>query len=260
MKWAMNLHKEKHKDYYKIELNQISDKREDIITGQLSDINPYYGDLYFSRHDGLDESEYVFIDGNDLKNRIRDVGGLHIGETGFGTGLNFLTLLKIIEERGITGMKLKYSSIEKYPLDPTRIQELLSPFTDRLSELLSTYLSYWESFYPTLNENWNNATWSFPGVEVDFKLYNGDALTWSREKSEPHIDAWFLDGHSPEKNPEIWSPGIMKAVYDNSAIGGTLASFTASGMVKSALREAGFFIKRKKGFGAKRHMIQGLKS
>jgi tRNA U34 5-methylaminomethyl-2-thiouridine-forming methyltransferase MnmC len=160
----------------------------------------------------------------------------------------------------MSGIRLKYSSIEMYPLEAARILELLNPFANRLSDLLPVYESCWNSFFPTLVNGWNNAVWSFPGVEVDFSLYYGDALNWSCEKSEDDVDAWFLDGHSPEKNPEIWSLPIMKAVYRNTAAGGTLASFTASGMVKSALREAGFFIKRKKGFGTKRHMIQGLKS
>lgn len=230
------------------------------IISNSSEINPHYNDLYFSNQDGLDESEYIFIDGNDLRNRICKERILHIGETGFGTGLNFLCLLKTIKESGVSGIKLRYSSIEKYPLELPRIHELLNPFADRIPDLLPIYESFWGSFYPTILSGWNKTNWSFPGVEVDFSLYYGDALNWSREDFEADVDAWFLDGHSPEKNPEIWALPIMEGVYRNTTVGGTLASFTASGIVKTALREAGFFIKRKKGFGTKRHMIQGLKS
>ncbi|MDC7233400.1 MAG: tRNA (5-methylaminomethyl-2-thiouridine)(34)-methyltransferase MnmD [Spirochaetales bacterium] len=227
---------------------------------QHSDINPEYGDLYFSRENGLEESEYIFIDGNSIKERIKEGGSLHIGETGFGTGLNFLTLIKVLGAGDFSRVRVKYSSIELYPLEPERIRQLLSPFAESLGDILAHYELCWAELFPGLKAGWNESRWNFKGIEVDFRLFYGDAQDWSREEKTEEVDAWFLDGHSPDKNPEIWSASIMKAVYNNTVTGGTLASFTASGTVKRPLREAGFTIKRKKGFGRKRHMIQGLKS
>jgi tRNA 5-methylaminomethyl-2-thiouridine biosynthesis bifunctional protein len=223
-------------------------------------MNPFYQDCYFSDYDGQAESFYIFIEGNHLPRRLRESETLHIGETGFGTGLNLLSLLSCVLTDPSHLISIKYSSLEKYPLTTERIKELLHPFEKTLGTNLTLYLTYWSSFYESLTPGWNRCVWEFPSVQLDYNLYVGDARDWCREIEPRAVDAWFLDGHSPDKNPEIWSPSVLQSVYDKTAAGGTLASFTASGIVKSPLREAGFFIKRKKGFGAKRHMIQGTKS
>lgn len=224
--------------------------------------NPQYDDCYFSHVHGLEESQHVFIRGNELPERIRGGEIPELGETGFGTGLNLLCLIDTVRNESGGHSALRYSSIEKYPLPTARIEELLAPFREDLSADLDAYLRQWEGLSSGLEPGWNRMEWEFEGVDLDLSLYHGDALEWAalpRER-EGRIGAWFLDGHSPDKNPEIWSFPVMKAVYERTAPGGTLSSFTASGMVKSALREAGFFIKRSKGFGSKRHMIRGIKS
>ncbi|MEL6744017.1 MAG: MnmC family methyltransferase [Pseudomonadota bacterium] len=74
---------------------------------------------------------------------------------------------------------------------------------------------------------------------------------------EPHQNAWFLDGFSPAKNPDMWSLPLMQALADKSAPDATLASYTAAGWVRRNLSEAGFHIAKQKGFGTKRDMIVG---
>ena len=52
-----------------------------------------FDDVYFSDKSGLEETRYVFIEQNALRERFAALpahGQLVIGETGFGTGLNFL--------------------------------------------------------------------------------------------------------------------------------------------------------------------------
>ncbi len=72
-------------------------------------------------------------------------------------------------------------------------------------------------------------------------------------------NAWFLDGHSPDKNPDMWQPEIMKYVGENSSENATVSTFTSAGFVKRGLKAAGFEIKRVQGFGGKRHMVLGKK-
>jgi tRNA 5-methylaminomethyl-2-thiouridine biosynthesis bifunctional protein len=235
-------------------------KEETQMQKTQINLNPHYQDCYFSDTDGQAEAHYIFIEGNDLPRRLNEEEGLHIGETGFGTGLNLLCLMKSFSTVVSKKISVKYSSLEKYPLSSERIKELLSPFEDSLGSNFALFLDYWKPFYDTLTPGWNQCTWDFPKVQLDFSLYVGDAGDWSQQKNPKQVDAWFLDGHSPEKNPDIWAPSVMQSVYEKTAPGGTLASFTASGVVKRPLREAGFFIKRKKGFGTKRHMIQGFKT
>ena len=70
-------------------------------------------------------------------------------------------------------------------------------------------------------------------------------------------DAWFLDGFSPAKNPELWEPSLMQAVALHTKTGGTIATYTAAGHVRRALQGAGFEVERVAGFGRKRHMTIG---
>jgi tRNA U34 5-methylaminomethyl-2-thiouridine-forming methyltransferase MnmC len=71
-------------------------------------------------------------------------------------------------------------------------------------------------------------------------------------------DAWFLDGFSPAKNPELWSDELLKSVASHTAPGGTFATYTAAGHVRRALSDAGFHVERRPGFGRKRHMSAGV--
>lgn len=54
--------------------------------------SPHFGDIYFNPKDGLAETRYVFLEGNNLPTGWQDRESFVIGETGFGTGLNFWPL------------------------------------------------------------------------------------------------------------------------------------------------------------------------
>jgi tRNA 5-methylaminomethyl-2-thiouridine biosynthesis bifunctional protein len=51
-----------------------------------------YGDIYFQRGQGMAESGHVFLKGNGLGERFRNLGDgvFRIAELGLGSGLNFL--------------------------------------------------------------------------------------------------------------------------------------------------------------------------
>lgn len=71
-------------------------------------------------------------------------------------------------------------------------------------------------------------------------------------------DAWFLDGFSPARNPELWGPDLMAQVARHTAPDGSFATYTAAGHVRRALSEAGFAVSRAPGFAGKRHMSRGV--
>jgi tRNA U34 5-methylaminomethyl-2-thiouridine-forming methyltransferase MnmC len=70
-------------------------------------------------------------------------------------------------------------------------------------------------------------------------------------------DAWYLDGFSPAKNPELWADDLLAELGRHTAPGGTFATYTAAGAVRRALAAAGFDVSRQPGFGRKRHMSAG---
>jgi tRNA U34 5-methylaminomethyl-2-thiouridine-forming methyltransferase MnmC len=197
-----------------------------------------FDDPYFSLSGGLAETRHVFLAGNGLPERFRD--GFRIAELGFGTGLNLLATVLAHQGPG----QLRYTSFEAFPLAAADIGRALAGFPE-LAPILPDFLSQWASGATILH---------FPNLVAEIVL--GDARAtlpaWTGK-----ADAWFLDGFSPAKNPELWSAELMAEVARHTAPGGTFATYTAAGQVRRDLQTAGFTVTRRPGFGRKRHMSVG---
>lgn len=210
------------------------DWRDDVIP-----VSRQFDDPYFSLAGGLDETRHVFLTGNGLPGRFRD--GLQIAELGFGTGLNLLAVLLAYQGPG----HLHYTSFEAYPMPAADIARALTAFPE-VAGMAEPFLRQWASGARVL---------TFPSLTATVIL--GDAReTLARWQGQ--ADAWFLDGFSPAKNPELWSPDLMAEVARHTAPGGTFATYTAAGHVRRALASAGFEVERAAGFGTKRHMSRGI--
>lgn len=218
--------------------------------------NSHYNDCYFSYDEGFEESCYIFIEGNNLISRIKPNIPFIIGETGFGTGLNLLALINQLKINSIKDFKIYFFSVELYPLSPKRITELISQFSEKISDELGIWLPIWENSYNNLHDGFNEISFKVFGGEINLNLFIGDVNDMFNNCAFS-ADAWFLDGHSPDKNPAMWQPNVMSNIGENSKTGTTIATFTAAGLVKRGLRAAGFEVKRRKGFGGKRHMVIG---
>lgn len=191
-----------------------------------------FDDPYFSLQGGLDETRHVFLAGNDLPARFAD--GFHVAELGFGTGLNFLATLQAWRAARITG-RLHFTSFEAYPMATDDLVQALAPFADALPV--------------------DTLTKGVAADEVTLTVIKGDARD-TLPMWQGRADAWYLDGFSPAKNPELWNPDLMRAVADHTARGGTAATYTAAGHVRRSLELAGFAVERVAGFGRKRHMTR----
>ncbi len=205
-------------------------------------VSTRFDDPYFSLNDGLAETGHVFHAGNSLPERLHD--GFHIAELGFGTGLNMLATAALWQAAGRPGT-ISYTSFEAFPLPVGEIARALSHFPV-LAALTETFLPQWaEGSHKII----------LPGLEA--RIIAGDAREtlplWAGK-----ADAWFLDGFSPAKNPELWSDALMAAVAAHTAPGGTFATYTAAGHVRRALQAAGFQVSRLPGHGQKRHMSVGV--
>lgn len=96
---------------------------------------------------------------------------------------------------------------------------------------------------------------------VTLDLWFGDIneLTSQLDDSlNQKVDAWFLDGFAPAKNPDMWTQNLFTAMARLARPGGTLATFTSAGFVRRGLQEAGFTMQKRKGFGRKREMLCGV--
>ncbi|WP_377510740.1 tRNA (5-methylaminomethyl-2-thiouridine)(34)-methyltransferase MnmD [Octadecabacter sp. R77987] len=191
-----------------------------------------FDDPYFSLQGGLDETRHVFLAGNDLPVRFED--GFHVAELGFGTGLNFLATLVAWRTAGISG-RLHFTSFEAFPMAADDLARALAPFADVLPVDILTKGSRADDFI--------------------LEVIKGDARE-TLPKWGGRADAWYLDGFSPAKNPELWDSNLMHAVANHTAKGGTAATYTAAGHVRRSLDLAGFAVERTAGFGRKRHMTR----
>ncbi|MEL7115556.1 MAG: tRNA (5-methylaminomethyl-2-thiouridine)(34)-methyltransferase MnmD [Pseudomonadota bacterium] len=200
-------------------------------------VSKQFDDPYYSLDNGLAETRYVFLDGNDLPARFHP--GFQIAELGFGTGLSFLTALQAWRDAGIDG-RLYFTSFEAFPMRSADIRAALAPFLDLPAGVLL--------------DHWPAARIETDDVVLDIIV--GDARdtlpNWTGQ-----ADAWFLDGFAPASNPELWEPQLMTAVAAHTRPGGSFATYTAAGAVRRALDAAGFDVTRKPGFGRKRHMTIG---
>lgn len=211
-----------------------------------------YDDIYFSQENGLEETRYVFLANNDLAARfaaLADGECLNIGETGFGTGLNFLCAWQLFEQQAPAGARLHFVSVEKYPLHHDDLQRALAlwpelaPFS---TELLAQYRAIHPGFQRLL----------LAGGRVVLTLMIGDAME-QLPQLDARIDAWFLDGFNPAKNPEMWTPELFAELARLSTAGATLGTFTSAGVVRRALNAAGFQMRRVPGLGKKWEVLKG---
>lgn len=230
---------------------------------QGTPVSREFDDVYFSNQNGLEETRYVFLNGNQIPARFIHHPQINftIAETGFGTGLNFLmlwhTFRQFREQHPQAELqRLHFISFEKFPLK---------------GEDLNTVHHSWPEFRELsaqLQQHWPLA---LPGCHrllldngmVTLDLWFGDVnllLPDLDSTTNGKVDAWFLDGFAPSKNPDMWTPLLFRHMAKLAAVNGTFATFTAAGFVRRGLQEAGFDVSKIKGFGHKRNMLTGVLS
>ncbi|EBP9213472.1 tRNA (5-methylaminomethyl-2-thiouridine)(34)-methyltransferase MnmD, partial [Salmonella enterica] len=220
-----------------------------------------FDDVYFSNDNGLEETRYVFLGGNRLAERfpVHSHPLFIVAESGFGTGLNFLTLWQAFdgfrsEHPQATLQRLHFISFEKFPL--TRGDLALAH-------------QHWPELAPWAEQLQAQWPLPLPGCHrllldrgrVTLDLWFGDIneLTDQLDATlNQTVDAWFLDGFAPAKNPDMWTSNLFNAMARLARPGATLATFTSAGFVRRGLQEAGFTMQKRKGFGRKREMLCGV--
>jgi tRNA 5-methylaminomethyl-2-thiouridine biosynthesis bifunctional protein len=211
-----------------------------------------FDDVYFSDQSGLDETRYVFIEQNRLAERfaaLPEGGRLVIGETGFGTGLNFLCAWQVFEQHAAAGARLHFVSVEKYPLSPADLQRALALWPELkvfADQLLAQYVAIHQGFQRLALDN----------GRVTLTLLIGDALE-QLPQLDARIDAWFLDGFAPAKNPDMWTAELFAELARLAAPGASISTFTSTGWVRRLLNAAGFKMKRTPGIGHKWEILRG---
>lgn len=212
-----------------------------------------YDDYYFSTDSGLEESQHVFIGPNKLDSRwlgSNKTSPFTIVETGFGSGLNFLTTLKSWLETPDPKQNLYFLSIEQHPLDITELR-LAHKAWPALKQLSSLLLSQ----YPYLLRGKHHIR-LFNG-RVELALIFGD-VNKDLKNYAFTADCWFLDGFSPAKNPQMWQAELFRLMAQRSKKGTTFSTFTAASQVRKHLINKGFIVNKLSGYGKKREFLSGI--
>ncbi|MCW5592722.1 MAG: bifunctional tRNA (5-methylaminomethyl-2-thiouridine)(34)-methyltransferase MnmD/FAD-dependent 5-carboxymethylaminomethyl-2-thiouridine(34) oxidoreductase MnmC [Burkholderiales bacterium] len=212
---------------------------------------PEFQDIYHSASGGLAQARHVFLAGNSLPERWRGRDSFTILETGFGLGLNFLAAWDALRNDPQGPARLHFVSVERHPFVAGDLAEALAPF-EELQPLVKGLLATW----PPPIAGFHRL--QFDGGRVQLTLLAGDARELLPQL-EASADALFLDGFSPAKNPEMWSPEVVRELARVASPGATLATWTVAGGVRAALAGAGFRVERREGFGSKREMLVGVR-
>lgn len=106
-----------------------------------------FGDVYFSKDDGLAETRAVFLQGCGLPEAWSGRSAFTVGELGFGTGLNIVALLDLWRRTRADGARLKVFSIEGFPLTRDEAARALAAWPE-LAETAAGVLDAWPAGTP----------------------------------------------------------------------------------------------------------------
>jgi tRNA 5-methylaminomethyl-2-thiouridine biosynthesis bifunctional protein len=165
-------------------------------------------------------------------------------ETGFGLGVNFLAAWQAWRDDPHRPLRLHFVSIEQHPVAPAA---LLSHAPPELAAQARALAAAWPLPLPGLHRC------GFDDDRVLLTLAFGDARAVVPQLALG-VDAFFLDGFAPSRNPQLWEPALIKALARHARPEATLATYTASTAVRESLVGAGFDVQARAGYGSKREM------
>ncbi len=219
-----------------------------------------FRDKYFCTQNGLEEYRYILKEGSRLPERFAALdpsvkGTFVVGETGFGTGLNFCTLWQLWENCAPASWNLHYLSVELYALSTAEVDRALGAWKDmeKYRHLLRT------QYQPLANEL---GDFYFQDNRVRLTIVFEDVVDalekiFQQNIVEQKVDAWLLNGFSPFANPRMWEQDVFKGMARLSKAGTTFSTFTVAGAVRRGLEDAGFSVQKFPGYGTKKQMLRG---
>lgn len=211
--------------------------------------SPAFDDVYHSVSGGPGQARHVFLDGNGLPRRWTGRERFVILENGFGAGLNFLATWAAWRADPQRPQRLHYLAVEKHPFLSQDLAKVHARWKD-----FSYIASYLRSDWPLLTPGFHRL--EFAAGRVVLTLMFGDAATCLRQL-EARVDAFYLDGFDPRKNPDMWAPGLFRRMAQLAADDATLATWSVAAPVREALGQAGFATEKQPGYARRRDMLVG---
>ena len=223
-------------------MQQESSSLEVRITqdGSPTLFSAQFHECYHSTRGALSEAQHICIENGLMA--FSSLNNIRILEYGFGLGINLYVTLRWTIQNSIA---IDYTTLELYPVPEDIVAQVSLPEEEPLNSL-------WQEAHKTVWERPISITQHFVLTKslVDFIEYIPAAKSY-------HLI--FFDAFSPKQVPEQWSSAIFSEIYNSLLTGGRLVTYSASGTVKDALRQAGFQVHRLKGAMGKHHMLMAVK-
>ena len=210
-----------------------------------------FDDIYHSEAGALAQARHVFLAGCGLPAAWAEAPQWRILETGFGFGLNFLATWQAWRDDPRRPRLLHFVSIEAFPVGRDDLLRAASAYPELrpLAELLA---AQWHGLLPGLHRI------CLEEGRLLLTLCIGDVQAMLRAQQRFDADSIFLDGFSPQRNPQMWSPDTLKAVSRLARRGSRLATWTIARTVRDALAQCGFSLVKAPGLPPKRDCLQGV--
>lgn len=209
-----------------------------------------FDDVYHTRDGGLGQARAVFMAGNNLPARWQGRAHFTILETGFGLGLNFLATWQAWRADPHRSNRLHFVSVEKYPFTAADLARLHAAWPE-LADMSAQLVAQWPLLTPGFHRLHLDAG------QVVLTLLLGDAHT-CLPQVDASVDAFYLDGFSPAKNPELWNEQLYRQCARLAATEATVATYTVASAVRQGLLSVGFRTEKRPGFGRKRDRLEGV--
>jgi len=163
-----------------------------------------------------------------------------------------------LSESNFRDKEIIYNSVELYPLSISRISVILNNFREKADYLVDLLVEKYQKLAFSAN-GWQKTTIELPFGCLELNLWFGEAMEMVK-KLEAKCDIWFLDGHAPQKNPQIWRSELLAEIGEMTNKNGVFSTFTVAVAINKALINAGFKTEQFPGHGRKRAFLRGIKS
>jgi len=214
-------------------------------------VSPRYGDIYHARAGAWGQARHVFLGGNRLPQRWQGRASFTVCETGFGTGTNFLALWHAWRNDPDRCTRLHVLAFEAHPFTADDMQQLAQRCDPALHALAQQLADAWPVLTPGVHRL------DFEASALTLTLVFG-AIERTARQAEAWVDAFFLDGFAPNRNPAMWTPALFGQLRRMAVRGATLGTWCSAAAVRKALSDAGFLVSRAPGFAQKRDMTVAI--
>jgi tRNA 5-methylaminomethyl-2-thiouridine biosynthesis bifunctional protein len=206
-----------------------------------------FDDLYHNAQGGgVAKKRHVFLAGNGLPERWAGRRRFVVLETGFGLGLNFLVTWQAWRRDPRRCERLHFVSFEKHPFTREDMRLAHEGYPELAAEAAALHAA-WPPLVPGAHRL------ELEGGKVVLTVFFADVGILKDIRAS--ADAVFLDGFSPAKNADMWSPQVMRAISRLCAPDATAATWSVAADVRKALQDTGFEVEKRPGFGNKREML-----